>query len=982
MAKKKDKKTIQYGEMNKLYDNQDVVETVDMSEQNFVSLSRKSIKSNLVNSDILQGRRLGFILQKIKPEKKEDEGFFDSLFSKPLAKYYVRIPEMDAHLPEPKVLGEPARKTLSNNSEEDSLSDQEIIELHDIYEPKAEDDTLSSLSAGDRVWVSDSNGKYIILESLKAPPGANRPGEGDVPNAKGGKGSPFRGGSGFSGGNFKGRIAFAGGSGLHPSLSKDLPMDTAKELAKYLIDKGATEEATANILAMAHGDSTLKVVSEPSYANESVLKIKGVFGSRVEGKSDDELESLKKDDIKFYDYVYADSGGYRYRGRGFVHIQGQQYYKKISEILEYDYEKEPELFLPEDSKDNTTAILATFSYYYVIIPENKRTYDDFEQVYFVTKGLKPGMLEEGVSKEYYLKDFEKRKKWKEGWLDYVKRNVTFSLKPAEFTIEPGGPMVAGSEEMKIATEAHNSFLASYLAAAPELKRNGMAEVLDKSAKQIDLEEVELSQLIQFPMCSNGFNFIAPLQGIPDYGSEFLGVRGNGNHLAMDQFVPDSNMTTKIRAIGPGRVTAICHSTTYDNYCKQFQTLMKQHFYGKPEEAQVSADWRISKGYPVPAYMLKAWQDHARVTLPSNYGQMGWEELRTWMNSHVPNNSTKFGANFLRYMRAKYGSFMHAGGASVTITYDPDHNGIVYTQYSCHMGEQFVKNGDRVEQGQVIGLIGLTAIFDKNCKHLHFQMESFENGSPIITGYGHKGRIKNRLNPREIIPALSINRAKTEIKYEGIYSPSGTHAKKQKSRIVPVTTSTSLSHNFEALSPYRENRVKIRDGYEAITDRNDPRLVDVPTIQGRATQKLHYLASVRLKQLILDAAQAGFEDVRLASGWRRKTYSTREAYNAAMIEKYGSVEEGRKWIAYESPHMTGLSIDFGNNGLYPKSATNSQQKQTPFFAWLKENAHNYGMTPYKREAWHWEVKVPLDAYASGDEFTNNYAVYVTHEEKEA
>ena len=159
------------------------------------------------------------------------------------------------------------------------------------------------------------------------------------------------------------------------------------------------------------------------------------------------------------------------------------------------------------------------------------------------------------------------------------------------------------------------------------------------------------------------------------------------------------------------------------------------------------------------------------------------------------------------------------------------------------------------------------------------MERFENGSAIITGYGHKGRIKNRLNPREIIPALSINRAKTEIKYEGIYSPSGTHAKRQKSRIVPVTTSTSLSHNFEALSPYRENRVKIRDGYEAITDRNDPRLVDVPTIQGRATQKLHYLASVRLKQLILDAAQAGFEDVRLASGWRRKRYSNREEYNA-------------------------------------------------------------------------------------------------------
>ena len=561
------------------------------------------------------------------------------------------------------------------------------------------------------------------------------------------------------------------------------------------------------------------------------------------------------------------------------------------------------------------------------------------------------------------------------WLDYVKRNVTFSIQPTEFTVSPGGPMVAGSEEMRLATEAHNSFLASYLAAAPELRRNSDVVMSDKSAKQIDLEEVELSQLIQFPICSNGFNFIAPLQGIPDYGSEFLGVRGVGNHLAMDQFIPDSNMTTKVRAIGPGKVTAICHSTTYDNYCKQFQDLMKQHFYGKPEEADKAAEWRISKGYPVPASMLKAWKDHAQVTLPSNYGQMGWEELRTWMNSHVPNNSTKFGANFLRYMRATYGSFMHAGGASVTITYDPDHNGIVYTQYSCHMGEIFVGNGDRVEQGQVIGLIGTTAVFDKNCKHLHFQMESFENGSSIITGYGHKGRVKNRLNPREIIPALSINRNKTEIKYEGIYSPSGTHAAKQKSKIAPTVTT---SGDYDTLEPYTENRVRIADGYEEIRDSNDPRLIEVPTVPGRATQKLHYLAAIRLEILILDAAAAGFPDVRIASGWRRQRFTSKEHYEEEMKKQYPNktLREARRLVAYQSPHMTGLAIDFGNHGLEPRSATKEAQKNSEFFKWLKENAHLYGITPYKYEPWHWEVKIPTSAYASGEEFTQNYQVYVT------
>lgn len=983
MAKKKDKKTIKYGEMNKLYDNQEVVEVVDMSEQDFISLSRKAIKNDLVNSDMLQGRRLGFILQKIKPEK---EGFFDSLFSKPLTKYYVRIPELDAHLPEPETIGEPARKT---KSEEDSLSDQEIIELHEIYEPKAEDDSLSSLNAGDRVWVTDANGKFIIIESLKAPPGS-KGGKGDTPNAKKSRGASFRGGGGFggSGGSFRGKISFNQGSGLHPDLAeeKDLPLDVAKDIATKF-HKGAeySEEAIANILTMVHIDSGFKPSSEMNFENATLEVTKKHWGSRLGSLTDEQITELKKDYVKFYDYVYygparaeaesvAAEGGHEFRGRGYIHVPGNSFYKKIGELVAGVTESKDSLL------ENETAILALMAYYQFVVPEKDREYEEFSKVYKVTKGFLPSEMSDSPSKEYYTKDYEKRNKLTNAWLDYVKRNITLSIKPAEYTIAEGGPMVADSEEMRIATEAHNSFLASYLEVVPQLKRNGMAEIPDPTSPQIDLEEVELSQLVQFPICSNGYNFIAPLQGIPDYGSEFLGVRGTGNHLALDQFVPDSNMTTKIRAIGPGKVTAVRTLTYYDGKCMEWQALMRDKFYGKPEEAKKAADWRVSKGYPVPDWMLKSWQDHSKITLPSNYGQMGWEELRTWQNGLMPNNSTKFGANFLRYMHHTYGPTMSAGGASVTIAYDPDLNGITYKQYSCHMGDLYVNWGDRVEQGQVIGLIGTSAIFDKNCKHLHFQMESFVGESPIITGYGHKGRTKNRLNPREIIPALSINREKTKIKYEGIYSPSGTHASKQKTRIVPVVASTSSS-NYETLEPYKENRVRIRDGYEAITDANDSRLMEVPTLQGRNTQKLHYLAAVRLLALIADAELAGFSDVRLASGWRRKRYATKEAYDAAMIEKYGSVSEGQKWVAYQSAHMTGLCLDFGNNGLYPKSSTAVQQKETPFFAWLKENAHNYGMTPYKREPWHWEVKVPWDAYESGDEFTENYAVYVTNEEEE-
>ena len=69
MTKKKDKKTINYGEMNQLYDNKNVTEIVDLSEQDFTSLTRATIKNNYVNTDMTQGRRLGYVLQKVDPEK-------------------------------------------------------------------------------------------------------------------------------------------------------------------------------------------------------------------------------------------------------------------------------------------------------------------------------------------------------------------------------------------------------------------------------------------------------------------------------------------------------------------------------------------------------------------------------------------------------------------------------------------------------------------------------------------------------------------------------------------------------------------------------------------------------------------------------------------------------------------------------------------------------------------------------------------------
>lgn len=156
----------------------------------------------------------------------------------------------------------------------------------------------------------------------------------------------------------------------------------------------------------------------------------------------------------------------------------------------------------------------------------------------------------------------------------------------------------------------------------------------------------------------------------------------------------------------------------------------------------------------------------------------------------------------------------------------------------------------------------------------------------------------------------------------------------------------------------ENRVRL-DDYGPV-DRDDPRLVEVVSSNPAKPQRLHWRAAEAFAKLREAALEAGL-DLRIASGWRPQLWPTREAYERDMIAQYGSVAEGRKWRAYKSGHMTGLVLDFGTEGLQPKSATAERQKQTPAYAWLSEHAAKYGFSPYLREPWHWELKIPREEW---------------------
>jgi hypothetical protein len=160
----------------------------------------------------------------------------------------------------------------------------------------------------------------------------------------------------------------------------------------------------------------------------------------------------------------------------------------------------------------------------------------------------------------------------------------------------------------------------------------------------------------------------------------------------------------------------------------------------------------------------------------------------------------------------------------------------------------------------------------------------------------------------------------------------------------------------------ENRVTTKEFGTLASD--SPLLVPVPTAPGHLQQRVHilvYNAFVKMSEAV--QKDLGFP-LLVASGWREHRWSSFQQYKDFVTKKYGSLKEGRKWLAFNSAHTTGLALDLGCGGLEPNRATIAQQIKTPLYKWLDKNEYIYGFTDYGREPWHKELHVPLSDYKSG------------------
>ena len=191
-------------------------------------------------------------------------------------------------------------------------------------------------------------------------------------------------------------------------------------------------------------------------------------------------------------------------------------------------------------------------------------------------------------------------------------------------------------------------------------------------------------------------------------------------------------------------------------------------------------------------------------------------------------------------------------------------------------------------------------------------------------------------------------------------------------------------------PYKENRVYIEDYGGTIKDKNSNLLVPVSPSNGR---KAHVLVAKRWDAM-KKAAKADGYTLSVGSAWRPHKWKSRAEYEAKCIKEYGSVKDAAEYIAFNSPHETGMALDITGHGMTihtkapkgpnaeppagPRDRTQQKayHKSLPVWKWLHANAYKYGFTPYKSEAWHWEVRLPAKAWATGEEYTDDYSVRVT------
>lgn len=135
----------------------------------------------------------------------------------------------------------------------------------------------------------------------------------------------------------------APGKPLSQDQSKNMAMIEESLKKQGITDPKYIAAVKGNVMKETGGKNTSENLN---YGNTSNDRIKSIFGSRATGKSDAELNDIKKDPTKMGEMMYGkdtkigqqmgntEAGdGFKYRGRGFIQLTGKSNYAQASKAI-------------------------------------------------------------------------------------------------------------------------------------------------------------------------------------------------------------------------------------------------------------------------------------------------------------------------------------------------------------------------------------------------------------------------------------------------------------------------------------------------------------------------------------------------------------------------------------------------------------------------------------------------------------------------
>jgi predicted chitinase len=128
--------------------------------------------------------------------------------------------------------------------------------------------------------------------------------------------------------------------------------DPKQALRDAMTTAGITDpDERAGIAAIAGGESGFVPHTEVGYANTPNARIRLIFKNEVATLTDDQINDLKSDDRRFFDFVYGGRGGnlpgtddgYTYRGRGPFQLTFRSNYQAIGAKINQPLVNNPDL---------------------------------------------------------------------------------------------------------------------------------------------------------------------------------------------------------------------------------------------------------------------------------------------------------------------------------------------------------------------------------------------------------------------------------------------------------------------------------------------------------------------------------------------------------------------------------------------------------------------------------------------------------------